>query len=426
MQIIDKIIKDNRNGKAVAIPSICSAHPSVLKASLLLAKMQNKPLLVEATSNQVNQYGGYTGMTPVDFIEFVYDICDDIGLAHDMVIFGGDHLGPQAWRAEPAEIAMEKAIILVTDYVQAGFRKIHLDCSEGCKGEPAQVGDDLAASRAAVLAKACENAISDPENLRYIVGTEVPPPGGARAEDDEMSVVPTLPEHAKITIVKHQQAFEALGIAQVWPKTIGLVLQPGLEFAPDHIFPFDMAQPNQLSAILAGHNGLCFEAHSTDYQNSAVYADIAKRNFAIHKVGPALTFAYRKAIYGLVAVENWLDTKPSQQVPEVMETLMLENSQYWLNHYQGDEQNLKALRHFGYADRIRYYWTQDAAKSSVISLMKNLDCPKPVASLLGQYFPADIVSLASGLENEDVSWAEALIIAEIQHALMPYFEVYSV
>lgn len=426
MQIIDKIIENNRLGMAVAIPSICSAHPSVLKASLLLAKVQNKPLLVEATSNQVNQYGGYTGMTPVDFINFVYGICDEINLSHEMVVFGGDHLGPQAWRDESAEIAMEKAIILVTDYVQAGFRKIHLDCSEGCSGEPAQVGDDLAAARAAILAKACENAISDPENLRYIVGTEVPPPGGARADEAEMSVVPTQPEHAKITIMKHQRAFEALGIADVWPKTIGLVLQPGLEFAPDHVFPFDMQQPNQLSAILADHKGLCFEAHSTDYQNSEVYEEIAKRNFAIHKVGPALTFAYRKAIYALVAVEAWLGAKPSQQVPEVMEILMAENSQYWSNHYQGDEQTLKALRHFGYADRIRYYWAQDAAKLSVETLMNNLNGAKPVASLLGQYFAADTVALASSLEAEDVSWAEAFIIAEIQNALMPYFDVYSV
>ena len=183
MKIIDDIIKRNRAGEAVAIPSVCSAHPDVLAASLLLADERGLSLLIEATSNQVNQYGGYTGMKPPDFITFVHAICDEHKISRDIVIFGGDHLGPQVWRKQPAEIAMKEAVTLVQEYVKAGFTKIHLDCSEGCKGENPQVGDDVAASRAAILAQACEAVAPDKTKLRYIVGTEVPPPGGARADE---------------------------------------------------------------------------------------------------------------------------------------------------------------------------------------------------------------------------------------------------
>ena len=327
MNIIDTIIKRNRNGEAVAIPSVCSAHPDVLAASLILANQHGVSLLVEATSNQVNQYGGYTGMKPTDFISFVYTICDEHNISRDKVIFGGDHLGPQVWRKQSAEAAMEEAIILVQEYVKAGFTKIHLDCSEGCAGEAAQVGDDLAASRAAILAKACEEVAVDTSKLRYIVGTEVPPPGGARADELDNEIIPTKPEHAQITIEKHQAEFAKLGIENVWDRVIGLVVQPGLEFAPDHVFPFHMTQDNLLSAVLNGHDKLCYEAHSTDYQNADVYTEIAKRNFAIHKVGPALTFAYRQAMYSLSSIEQWFESLESSNLESVMETIMLDQPQ---------------------------------------------------------------------------------------------------
>ena len=67
----------------------------------------------------------------------------------------------EAWLGEMADVArvcfpadansaMAMARVMVADYVSAGFTKIHLDCSEGCAGEPAQVGDAIAAARAAV------------------------------------------------------------------------------------------------------------------------------------------------------------------------------------------------------------------------------------------------------------------------------------
>ena len=58
--------------------------------------------LIEATSNQVNQDGGYTGMTPADYRDFVGAIADRVGFPRERLALGGDHLGPNAWTALPA------------------------------------------------------------------------------------------------------------------------------------------------------------------------------------------------------------------------------------------------------------------------------------------------------------------------------------
>jgi len=96
-------------GQAVGIYSVCSAQPLVLKAAMLRAKADKSLLLIEATANQVNQFGGYTGQTPADFIQTVRQQAAELGLAEPQLMFGGDHLGPVVWRKEPAEQAMQKA-----------------------------------------------------------------------------------------------------------------------------------------------------------------------------------------------------------------------------------------------------------------------------------------------------------------------------
>ena len=80
VEVLRDIIRRNRAGAAVAIPSVCSAHPDVLRASLALAAQLDRHIVIEATSNQVNQDGGYTGMTPVNFIQFVNALADKLTL----------------------------------------------------------------------------------------------------------------------------------------------------------------------------------------------------------------------------------------------------------------------------------------------------------------------------------------------------------
>jgi D-tagatose-1,6-bisphosphate aldolase subunit GatZ/KbaZ len=317
---------------------------------------------------------------------------------------------------------MENAEVLVAEYVRAGFTKIHLDCSEGCAGEPAQVSDAVSAERAARLAEVCERVAPNPAALSYMVGTEVPPPGGAR-DEEETVIHPTRPEAAKATLLAHFAAFDAAGIPEAKTRIAALVVQPGVEFSPADVHHLPQGGNAELRAILAPFEGVCFEAHSTDYQRLDAYESLAEMGFAIHKVGPALTFAYRQAIYALDALLDLVEAKArtAQKVPQVMETLMLENPQNWASHYHGDAATVAMLRHYSYADRIRYYWAQPAALSAVAALLDAVEAAAIPAPLWTQFFGRETLARAEILERQGMSQAKSKILAEIQVALAPYF-----
>jgi D-tagatose-1,6-bisphosphate aldolase subunit GatZ/KbaZ len=411
------VIAENRAHGRAAIPSVCSAHPDVLRASLRLAAELNRPVVIEATSNQVNQDGGYTGLRPADFVALVQDMAKAVGCPQDRVIFGGDHLGPQAWRKGDAANAMAKARVMVADYVQAGFTKIHLDCSEGCAGESAQVGDAIAAARAADLAKAALAAASTPAALLFVVGTEVPPPGGARAGDDHDTITPTAPAAALATIEAHLAAFEAAGIKAASAQISGLVVQPGVEFSATTVHHLPLARDPGFGPVLARFAGLCLEAHSTDYQYPQAFARLAELGFAFQKVGPALTHAFRRALYGLEALRQMAGST-AQPVWAVMEDIMLQTPQYWIGHYQGTATQLRSLRHFSLADRIRYCWPHPLAQAAVASLLADIETLALPDHVLTQTFAPDTIAKARLMGG---SLSAGLICAEIQSALRPYF-----
>jgi D-tagatose-1,6-bisphosphate aldolase subunit GatZ/KbaZ len=419
--ILHDIIRRNRAGEVVAIPSVCSAHPEVLRASLLRAEGLDRPIVIEATSNQVNQFGGYTGMTPAAFIGFVRGIADAAKVDRARIVFGGDHLGPQVWRKGPVNPAMAKARTMVSDYVRAGFTKIHLDCSEGCSGELAQLGDEQTAARTAELARACREATDDPGKLLYVIGTEVPPPGGARADEDG-DVPATTPASARATLEAHAHAFTAEGLAAELDQVGGLVVQPGVEFSPMKVHHLPMERDPGLRQAIEAWSGLCLEAHSTDYQRPAAYPRLAALGFAFQKVGPALTFAYRQAIYALDQLRHIAGLGDAGTLPGVMEALMLAEPGHWQGHYRGDPAALRMQRHFGLADRIRYYWPQPAAAKAVARLMDDLRRVTLPDPLLWQVFGADVLDRAEALGARfDRDRPGALVAATIQLALDPYY-----
>src|SRR5262249_56682290 len=112
----DAVVAAKDRGEPTGLVSICSAHAVVLDAAVHHAAAGGYVALVEATCNQVNQDGGYTGMRPADFRADVVALAGRAGLAPDRLVLGGDHLGPNPWRAEPAASAMAKAAVLVRDF----------------------------------------------------------------------------------------------------------------------------------------------------------------------------------------------------------------------------------------------------------------------------------------------------------------------
>ena len=157
-----RTLEENRRGGAVGVYSICSANRYVLEAGMLQAARDSQLLLIESSSNQVNQLGGYSGQTPASFAAFVREVARGMNFPAARIVLGGDHLGPHVWRNESPHAAMAKARELVRDCVRAGYTKIHLDASMHLAGDPGErhrpLADELVSARAAELCQTAEEA----------------------------------------------------------------------------------------------------------------------------------------------------------------------------------------------------------------------------------------------------------------------------
>ncbi len=400
------------------IPSICSAHPMVLEASMRATLPTRLPLLIEATCNQVNQDGGYTGMTPRDFRQFVERIAADQGFPTERIIFGGDHLGPNPWKSLPAEAALEKAEGMIEAFADAGFTKLHLDCSMGCQGEPVALKDEETAARAARLAAAAESALpgGDVPEPVYVIGTEVPIPGGAMHALDELEL--TTPEDARTTVQIHEEAFQRAGQSDAFARVVAAVVQPGVEFGSHNVIDYNSAKAQGLSAALKDMPGLVFEAHSTDYQTRANLTALVQDGFAILKVGPGLTFVLREALYGLDAIaEELFPGSRGETLRATMERVMLAAPDNWVKYYEGTEAELRLQRHFSYSDRMRYYWPQREAHAAVEALLGVLGDIEVPETLIGQYLGARYEAVRSGRLPAD---ARSLALAAVESVMQDY------
>lgn len=413
-----QIVAAHKAGAPVGVTSVCSAHPLVIEAAMRQCQEDGAPVLIEATSNQVDQFGGYTGMTPVDFRVFVEGIADKVGLDRSRLVLGGDHLGPNRWQGEPAEMAMAKAEELVAAYVAAGFEKIHLDCSMSCVDDPASLGDGTVSTRAARLLAVAERVAADVGGLapRYVIGTEVPVPGGAHEEI--AALTPTAPESARATLEAHRKAFAAAGFGHVWPRVMALVVQPGVEFDHLKVVDYDRSRVGALKEVLAEEPGLIFEAHSTDYQTADRLAELVEDHWAVLKVGPGLTFALREAFVALGHIESEL-VPPGERAGllEAMERRMLEEPRWWEPYYTGDATAQRIARRWSYSDRMRYYWPDPevaAAQSRLLARLEALAIPE---TLVRQYLPRQYDRVRDG--SLPLS-AHALVVDHIRDELRPY------
>ncbi|MDN8601960.1 tagatose-bisphosphate aldolase subunit KbaZ [Citrobacter sp. S2-9] len=419
MKHLTEMVEQHKRGKTNGIYAVCSAHPLVLEAALRYAHQHQTPLLVEATSNQVDQFGGYTGMTPADFRGFICRLADSLGFPQSQLILGGDHLGPNRWQNLPADQAMDNADVLIKSYVAAGFKKIHLDCSMSCANDPVPLTDEIVAERAARLARIAEETCREhfgEADLVYVIGTEVPVPGGAHETLTELEV--TTPDAARATLEAHRHAFEKQGLNSIWPRIIGLVVQPGVEFDHTHVIDYQSQKAEALSAMVETYDTLIFEAHSTDYQTPQSLRQLVKDHFAILKVGPALTFALREALFSLAAIEEeLLPAKAGSGLRQVLECVMIDRPEYWQSHYHGDGNARRFARGYSYSDRIRYYWPDQHIDDAFARLVRNLaDEPIPLP-LISQYLPLQYVKVREGALK---AAPRDLIIDHIQDILRQY------
>jgi D-tagatose-1,6-bisphosphate aldolase subunit GatZ/KbaZ len=412
-------VQRHKRGEPVGLTSVCSAHPLVLEAAVLQARDTGGYVLIEATSNQVDQTGGYTGMRPPDFAELVHGIAGRCGLPLERVVLGGDHLGPNRWRNLPAEEAMAHAEVLVAAYVAAGFTKIHLDCTFSCVDDPTPVTDDLAADRAARLMRVAEDtATSDGRvsELRYVIGTEVPVPGGAHETLEELQ--PTSAGAARATLRRHHQAVTEFGLDDVWPRIMALVVQPGVEFDHLRVVDYQRERTAELREVLDGEPNMVFEAHSTDYQTIEALTALVEDHWAVLKVGPGLTFALREALFALAAMEEELIANADRShLREVLERRMLADPSQWEGYYPGDADEQRIARRYSYSDRLRYYWPDPEVHSAQDRLLANLGAVELPLPMISQYLPDQYTRIRRGELAAD---PQALVIDHVRDVLRAY------
>lgn len=400
---LQEMMERRQKGELCGIPSYCSANELVLEQALRRAKTLNTPTLIEATANQVNQFGGYTGMVPKDFYHMVLNLAQKMELPENRIILAGDHLGPLTWQNLPEKEAMENSIQLVYQYARAGFTKIHLDTSMKVADDPeGLLSTQTIARRGAVLYKAAIKGYEElkeekPEAMRpvFIIGSEVPIPGGAQEEEDSLTV--TSPDAFRDTVATYSRIFAQEGIAEGMKDVIAVVVQPGVEFGDEQVFLYDHNAAKDLCDALKEYPNICFEGHSTDYQSPQCLKRMVQDGIAILKVGPALTYGLREALFALSMMEKELVPAEKQaHFMEILEKVMLENPGNWQKHYHGDDRQLALARKYSFSDRARYYIGLPEVVSSMNRLFENLREYRIPMNMLHQYMPLSYVKVRDG------------------------------
>jgi D-tagatose-1,6-bisphosphate aldolase subunit GatZ/KbaZ len=397
MSAVQSLIAAHRQGHPVGLYSVCCSNAQVLLAAMQVAQRYDTLLLIEATSNQVDQFGGYTGMTPPQYRDYVLQLARDAGFPAERLVLGGDHLGPNAWQKGPAAAAMANARELIAAYVAAGFHKIHLDCSMSCADDPTPLPDAIVAARSAELARIAERTAAEhglPPPV-YVIGTEVPIPGGEASLAGGLQV--TTPAAAATTLAIHREAFSAPDLLPAWERVIAMVVQPGVDFDHSSVHYYDPAASADLSAFVERQPRIVFEAHSTDYQTEAGLHALVRDHFAILKVGPAATYAFREAVFALAMIESeLLPATQRSNLIEVLDRCMVEKPGSWRSYYQGDEHELRLLRAYSLSDRSRYYWGEPAVQAALDTLVANLTAHAPPQMLLSQFMPEQLKAIEAG------------------------------
>ncbi len=380
---LKKIVELQKQGKNVGIYSVCSANGYVIEAAFKRGLSDGSCVLIESTANQCDQNGGYTGMTPADFKKFVLEIADRNGFDRNRIFLGGDHLGPLTFAYKDEAEAMADSEELIRHYVAAGFTKIHIDTSMKVNSDPEDVrlSDEIIAGRGAHLAKVAEETYKellerDPEAIPpvYVIGSEVPIPGGAvGAEDNGVQV--TKVEDFKNTVAAFEKAFAKEGLDKdVWERVIGVVVQPGVEEKDSGCTEYDREKAKDLMAAIKDFPTLVFEGHSTDYQTKIKLRELVEDGVGILKVGPGL--------------------------------------------YQGTELEIRLKRKYSFSDRCRYYMPTPAVEAAADRLLTNLRTLGIPLNLLSQFMPIQYTKVREGyLKNDPVELIEDRIINTIDEYL---------
>ena len=353
-------MKINNLIKKKALPSFCTSNFDVIKTILYFCKIKKLPCLIECTSNQVNQNGGYTRNTPKSFVNKILKICKNLNFQRKNLFLGGDHLGPLPWKNYSKKKAMKNSVKLIGDFLKQNYCKIHIDTSIKCR-------DDKLINSLIIFDRT-KNILNSPviqkkiKNKFLIIGTEVPLSGSGDTSKISLTNINHIREECR-------QFKDVLRDLKFKNKKFGLVIEPGMKYMHSKVVVPRFKKFSKKKMISKNEN-FVFEAHSSDYQSKHTLKKLVENNFKFLKVGPELTYNYAKALFDMHHIEKKIFKTKNSNVKKVILSSMVNNSKYWKGYY--DKKNINLFLN-SKLDRMRYYLNSDKVDKSIKILKKNIN-----------------------------------------------------
>ncbi len=179
----------------------------------------------------------------------------------DRILLGGDHLGPNRWKSGPRRLRHERGR---NPHGRLCRRRLREDPSRRELRVRLLHGAALS-TRSSPPLRAIGQGVRGARRLAtppvYIIGTEVPTPGGAVRGGGPARTPPRW-NYAELHPGRSSKApSSTTGFKDAWSRIVGLVVQPGVEFLGDviwlRIFPATRVSATSPWAITAWS----FEAH---------------------------------------------------------------------------------------------------------------------------------------------------------------------
>ena len=346
--------------KQKALPSFCTANFDVIESIFYFCNSNKLPCLIECTSNQVNQDGGYTNHSPNKFIKKINNLRKKIKFNRSKLFLGGDHLGPLPWKSSSNKIALDNSIVLINKFLNEKFDKIHIDTSIKCKNDKLMNSKKIFDRTFKILnSKTIKKKIKD----RFlIIGTEVPLSGSDNTKDIIITNFKQI-ESQSLKFIKF------LDVHNFKKKKFGLVIEPGMKYMNSSIKK-PLLKTFSDKKNFSIDNNFVFEAHSTDYQPQKILEKLVDNNFKFLKVGPELTYNYSKALYFMNYIEKKFFKNSESDIKKNILLVMKQNKKYWKDYY--NNQNNKLFLN-SKLNRSRYYLNFKAVRDSINILKSNIN-----------------------------------------------------
>jgi tagatose-1,6-bisphosphate aldolase non-catalytic subunit AgaZ/GatZ len=396
MPLMDYILKrigemESLTGSKRTIFAACPNSISVIRAALKSAKRNNAPVKFAATLNQVDLDGGYTGLTPSEFVRTIHLHARNLNVTSPVII-AIDHGGPwlkdihnrEKWPYKNTMSSVKKSFEAA---IEAGYDLIHVDPTIDItlqKGN--NISIDVVADRTLELIVHTENfrLRNNYPRISYEVGTEEVHGGLA-----DLDLFRYFLESLK-------QGLKKKGFPDVWPCFV--VGKVGTDL---HTTTFDPVVAGQLTMIARTFGSLIKGHYSDNVTNPEAYPE---SGMGAANIGPEFTEMEYDALNELEQIQKTLFDEGKVARPAPMKAKLWEaviksgRWRKWLHDGEDPEDfysNPAERQEWLIKTGCRYIWEEPEVVATRTKLYQNLTL--------------------QGIE------AQAIVESSIEHAMDRYF-----